>query len=61
MFESQEFLFTSEIQKWQATTSHLQWGSISLEVHWEGVRGIQEHVVRVVTDYMTHIDKANQQ
>lgn len=40
LFELWEFVLTAEIQKWQTTTSHLQWGSIPLEPHQEGVRGI---------------------
>lgn len=57
LFESQELFFIAKIQKLQATESCLQRGSISLDSHWEGVRGIREQPMRVVIDYMTQMEK----
>lgn len=41
---------TAEIQKWQVVATHLQRGTIPLEAHWEGVKGVREQAVKVVTD-----------
>ena len=60
LFDLRELLLTVEIHKWQTTASHLQRVSIPLEAHQEGVRGIREQVMRVVSHYITQIEKAKQ-
>jgi len=48
LVEAQEFLLAMEIQKWEATTSTFQYGSIPVEAHWRGVKEILEKATRVV-------------
>jgi len=52
VIEAREFFMAAEIQKWQDVASYLQRGTIPLEAHYKGVRGVRQKDEKIVTDYM---------